>query len=133
MAGWSCDPEFGPVPEWLREVADAALADLQRPTPIRVRLGWESGAGILWVSEAGESGKSGFEPWSEAPGAGEVVRLADWLQEQFFPETRGAWGEARPECPGHSHPAEAVEIGGEAWWVCPVDGRRIAAIGQIGE
>lgn len=133
VASWSRDPEFGPVPEWLSAVADAALADMQRPAPIDVQLGFDPDEGILWVSEAGESGKSGFEPWSEARGVGEIVRLADWLQEQFFPETRGAWGEARPGCPGHPHPAEAVEIEGEAWWVCPVDGRRIAAIGQIGE
>jgi hypothetical protein len=61
-----------------------------------------------------------------------MVRFADWLQEQVFPETTGAWGEARPECPGHPHPAAAVEVDGEPLWVCPVDGRRIGVIGQLG-
>ena len=58
--------------------------------------------------------------------------LADHLQEQFFPESGAAWGEARPACPGHSHPASASADEHEAWWECPVDGRRIAAIGSYG-
>ena len=122
----------GPVPGWLSDVADAALADLQRPTPIDLGLGYESGSGILWVSEAGERGRSGFGPWRKAPDAELLVALADWLQEQVS-ETRGAWREARPECPGHPHPAQAALIEGKAWWVCPVDGRQIAAIGRIGK
>ena len=131
MVSWSRDAEFGPVPEWLSEVADAALADLQRPTPVDVRLGYEARAGILWVSEAGQQDRAGFAS-GETRGASLLVALADWLQEQFFPETRGAWGQARPECPGHPHPAEAVEIAGEAWWVCPDDGHQIAMVGHIG-
>jgi hypothetical protein len=51
------------------------------------------------------------------------------LQEQFFPESAAAWGEARPACPGHSHPARAAGDAHAAWWCCPVDARRIAAIG----
>ena len=100
MADWSEDPEFAPVPPWLREAVDAAFADLQRPAPVEVLLGWDPGEAILWVSEANESGRSGFEAPHDMRGAALVVALSDWLQDQFFPETRGAWGQARPECPG---------------------------------
>jgi hypothetical protein len=71
----------------------------------------------VWFAERGGSGAAGLGlPDRSAPRAAELVSWADWLQEQFFPETRGAWGEARPECPGHPHPASAVELDGEAWW-----------------
>jgi hypothetical protein len=106
------------------------LADLQRSSPIDLRAGYDDAAGQLWISEAGEFGMWGYEPWDER-GAGLLVDLADCLQEQFFPETRGAWGQARPCCPGHPHPAQAVRLGDEAWWICPVDQIRIGRIGEL--
>ena len=133
VTNWRPNAEFGLVPEWLGEVADTVLADLQQPIPIDVLLGYESDTQTLWVSEAGHRGRSGFGLLDEHRGVELLVALADWLQEQFFPETHGAWGEARPECPNHPHPAHAVEIAGEAWWVCPVEGHQIAAIGQLAQ
>ena len=58
-----------------------------------------------------------------------LFELADQLQEQFFPETFGAWGEARPACPGHTHPAEPTVIDSIACWICPTTGE---ALGRIG-
>jgi hypothetical protein len=125
-----------PVPDWLMsEVLDAVLLDLQRPRPVEFELGVEprGEGGIVWFAERGGSGAAGLGlPDRSTPRAELLVSWADWLQEQVFPETRGAWGEARPECPGHPHPGSAVELDGEAWWVCPVDGRRIGRIGQLG-
>jgi hypothetical protein len=133
MTSSNRDLEFGPLPKWLRQAVDAVLADLQQPTPINVRLQYEPASGILWVSEAGES-LMGCGPWGEEErGVWLLVDLADELQEQFFPETRGAWGQARPECPGHPHPAHPEEIDGEAWWICPADGRQIAVVGRLGQ
>jgi hypothetical protein len=132
MSTWSPGSRYGPVPDWLREAVDAVLADLQQPTPVGVRLGYEDSNRRLWVSEAGERGRWGYESW-DLRGVELLVNLADSMQEQFFPETRAAWGEARPECPGHPHPAQAREVAGEACWVCPVDGRRIAMIGRVGQ
>lgn len=66
------------------------------------------------------------------PRAEELLDWADWLQEQVFPETQGAWGEARPECPGHPHPASPRLLDGGAWWVYPVSDRRVGRIGQFG-
>jgi hypothetical protein len=129
--------ELEPLPPWLREVVETVLPDLQRPRPVDLQLSYERGPGqdgLLWVSEVGAYGATAFwlQP-GEKPGAALIVRFADWLQEQVFPETIGAWGEARPECPGHPHPAVPVEFFGEAWWVCPLDGRRIGMLGRLGE
>jgi hypothetical protein len=129
VANWSPDLTLGPIPEWLITPVEAALADLQQPSPIEVRLGFES-PGTLWVSEPGAHGRAGFQRLEEE-GVYLLVEFANWLQEQFFLESCGAWGEARPACPGHRHPAHAEEIAGEAWWVCPVDGHQVAVIGRL--
>lgn len=132
VASWSRDARFGPIPGWLSAAADAVFADLQRPTAIAVQLGYETSEGVLWVSEPGELGRAGFRPVGEQGDVELLVALADWLQEQFFPETRGAWAQAHPACPGHPPPARAVEIEDEAWWVCPVDDRPLGMIGRLG-
>lgn len=129
-----------PVPDWLMsEVLEPVLSDLQKPRPVVLDLGLESSAegDLVWIWEPPVSGTGRFGVGLEvpdrlAPRAELLVSWADALQEQFFPETRAAWGEARPECPGHPHPASAIELDGEAWWVCPVDSRRIGRIGQLG-
>jgi hypothetical protein len=114
---------------WIKDV----VGDLQRPKPIKVQLGFvatEHG-GQFWITEQGEQdGAECAVSRDDSPEA--RVELAYWLQEQFFAEAPGAWGAARPECPSHSHPAVPSELGGEAWWVCPVDGHRVRQIGQLG-
>ena len=124
-----------PVPDWfMREVLGPVLGDLQRPRPIEVVVELEprDQGGLVWFSERGQQGSFGLgisDPAEPRPAL--LAEWADWLQEQFFPETYGAWGEARPECPGHPHPAQAIERDSEAWWVCPTDGRPIAPIGHL--
>jgi hypothetical protein len=117
------------APNWITEV----VSDLQRPRPISVHLGFvatEHG-GQFWISEHDAPDGAGCAiAQDDSPEA--RVELACWLQEQFFPETRGGWGEARPQCPPHSHPAVPSDLNGEAWWVCPVDGHRVGRIGQLG-
>jgi hypothetical protein len=135
----SGDPERArervPVADWLiREVLEPVLGDLQRPRPIDVIVELEprEDGGLVWFSERGHQGGFGLGfPDPVRPRAALLVEWADQLQEQFFPETHGAWGEARPECPGHPHPAQAIERDGEAWWVCPINGCPIARIGQL--
>jgi hypothetical protein len=128
VSAWRQDDRLDPVPDKLREVVDIVLGDLQGHNPIDVQVGYEPSRGALWLSESGEQGTVGFRP-EDMRGAELIVRFADYLQEQFFPETRGAWGEARPMCPRHSHPAVPVEVEGEAWWTCPDDGQKLAIIG----
>ena len=129
-------PEFGPLPEWLRAAVDAVLGDLQHPHPLSLRVGYDLSADgwpTLWVSEEDDRFSCvgcGLNDGVRGPEL--MVHIADYLQEQFFPESRGAWGEARPECPGHPHPALPELSDGQAWWVCPRDGHRLGLIGQLG-
>jgi hypothetical protein len=107
------------------------VADLQRPIPIAVEIGVSEHDGQFWICEDGQTigGAAGCAiARDDSPQA--RVELAYWLQDQFFPETSGASGDARPECPSHTHPAIPSELDGEAWWVCPTDGRRIGHIGR---
>ena len=124
-----------PVPDWLmREVLEPVLGDLQRPRPIElvVELEPRDQGGLVWFSERGQQGSFGLGvPDPATPRAALLAEWADQLQEQFFPETHGAWGEARPQCPGHPHPAQAIESDDEAWWVCPTDGGPITRIGHL--
>jgi hypothetical protein len=131
------EPEFGPLPDWLRLAVDPVLADLQRPRPLPLEVGYDLRAGdawpTLWVREEGERFSCvGCGLYDGVRGAELIVQIAEHLQEQFFPESRGAWGEARPECPTHTHPATPELSDGEAWWVCPFDGHRLGLIGQLG-
>jgi hypothetical protein len=123
--------DSGRVPNWMKEV----VSDFQRPKPINVESGFVAAGhgGHFWIWETEDGGDSagcgiGHDDSPEAR-----VELADWLQEQFFAETRDAWGEARPQCPSHSHPAVPKEQDGEAWWVCPVDGHKVGQIGRLGQ
>jgi hypothetical protein len=116
-------------PEWLARALIAVMSDLQRPESVRFEVTWDADEQIIWFREATERDRAGFSP-GDRRGAQLMVELADWLQEQVFPESGGAWGEARPECPGHAHPAlPFVEADGEAWWVCPTAGPLIKRIG----
>ena len=138
--------EWGPgapeePPSWLRDEVETVLADLQHPRAIAldVLYGRERARGetcwAVYIRESGELGGVSFTIEPEEQGAILLARLADYLQEQFFPETRGAWGEARPACPGHAHPAVASfdEDTDVAWWSCPSTGADLIQIGHYGE
>jgi hypothetical protein len=118
------------VPDWVREAVERCLHDLQQPSVVELRLEWSTGAAgdylMLWEPDGSGSGFSVFD--AEA-GAEFDVSLADFLQDQVFPESREAWGEARPACPGHQHPATPTVVDGDAWWVCPTAGTRLSVIG----
>ena len=123
--------QLSQVPSWLsNDVLEPVLADLQQPTPVALDLRVQGT--IIWFSEQDEPGSFGLEiPDPQLPRERLVVAFADQLQEQFFPETRAAWGQARPPCPGHPHPAAAHLMDDEAWWVCPFDQTRVARIGRL--
>ncbi|MBI5104557.1 MAG: hypothetical protein HZB46_06160 [Solirubrobacterales bacterium] len=118
-----------PLPDWLREAVEPALADLQLPTPIDLRVAWDAREQMLSVIEPDRV--TSYTPLLREPASELLVDLAGWLQEQVFPESEGAWGEARPACPGHAHMADPEVLDGAAWWICPVDGRRIGRIGTL--
>jgi hypothetical protein len=113
------------LPDWLGEPLRLVLHDLQQPRAVPLELRLQNDE-TLWL----DRGTSIWIPPEEQREPNLVVWLADQLQEQFFPESFEAWGEARPACPGHTHPAIPVADGGGGWWVCPRDSNRIAAIGE---
>jgi hypothetical protein len=130
----------GPPPAWLTEAVAAVLGDLQQPTPVDLEVAygrerwWDEDCWVVRVREtSGWSDAFVVDP--ETRGAFLLERFADRLQEYFFPESRGAWGEARPACPGHTHPARPCsdDATDTAWWYCPTTDRNIARIGHYGE
>ena len=134
MPLWKSDERFGPLPGRLSDVLEVVLSDFQQPAAIDLLVGYEADCGIVWFSEPGEPSRAGFgasRPHPQPPTPAEVVEVAYWLQHQFFHETRGAWGEPRPRCPGHAHPMAPMEIDGEAWWTCPLDDRAVVRIGAF--
>lgn len=85
---------------------------------------------MLWVEEHGGGSVTGVSIW-DAEHERLVEQIVDRLQEQFFPELSGAWGDARPRCPGHPHPCKVEMRKGRAWWRCPVSGAWIACVGSL--
>ena len=96
---------------------ERALRDLQGRDPIDLLVEYEEDRPV--VREAGEAEKTMLWIPPDADVEELVWSFADQLQEQVFPETRAAWGQARPPCPGHAHPASAELVGDDAMWVCP--------------
>jgi hypothetical protein len=80
-------------PGWLTEAVDAVLADLQQPQaiPLEVSYGreqWDSATcWVVHLRELSETGRISFIVPPEERGAALLERFADYLQEQFFPET----------------------------------------------
>ena len=132
--------ESGGPPEWLRGPAEAVLDDLQSSQPIeslhivatqipdlnglslelaeppRVTMKLPQLPDDLDPDEPTSYGGGNWVPRS-LTGARLLVLIADILQESLA-ETSVAWGQARPPCPSHSHPAAPVLRDREAWWVC---------------
>ena len=127
--GW---PAEG-LPEWLVTPLFRAVRDMQLPSAVPLSFDWApdgADGGILCAREDG-GGTVGRGFW-KGPGAALTVAIADWLQEQVFPESQTAWGEARPVCPGHPHAARPTLVNERAWWVCPRERYPVARIGAVG-
>lgn len=57
-------------------------------------------------------------------------QVQEWVHEELCRLERPvAW----PRCPAHptTHPLSAVVIDETAWWVCPLDLRRISPVGRL--
>jgi hypothetical protein len=138
----------GIPPDWLGEPAAVVLRDLDAGVPVRgvsviaMLIGFENGLCLGLVDtdqltrplaplvddldpgsdarldpeEGLGSGGGNFIP-RPLTGPGLLVRVAEILQEDLA-ETKQAWGQARPPCPYHPHPAAPVLRDGEAWWIC---------------
>ncbi len=128
-------PVPGPVPEPLAGIALAVLGDFDYPTPLGLELGYlplegfDEGFVELTVTDPADGTMFGFGITVSASRANLTVQIAFGIQEHVS-ELRRTWGDARPPCPGDTHPADAVELDGEAWWVCPSIKTRIARVGS---
>jgi hypothetical protein len=123
----------GPLPPDLVALASDVVADLDGVEPLGMTLEYEpidepAGAGRVKVTVGGC--RYGFGIFLPAPEAEILLALADGIQEHL-PECREAWGQARPECPGHAHPAAARVVANTAYWTCPTDARRLARVGEL--
>ncbi len=112
------------LPDWVVEPLKRVLGDM-RVSPDKVRFDGEHvwvhlGADRigLWIGEQDERGEE------------LTMMFVDYLGNDVS-ETAAHWGEALPPCPGHAHPLGAWLLDGEAWWVCPADGRRVARVGTL--
>ena len=124
----------GHLPVWLVPAVDAVLGDLQQPTSVALTPGYLphdqlDNVGTVVFAEA-DGHRFGFGVTSDGPTADLLLDLARGLQENF-PELAGAWDQARPNCPGHPHPAEPIDHDDAAWWACPREGRPLAPIGSL--
>jgi hypothetical protein len=147
--------EQGLPPAWLMIPASAVLADLVGSQTIRelqiiatvmtedvngLSLGLaESAQGFDGLPQLDddldpelptEFGGGNWVPRSMT-GAALLVHIAELLQEDLA-ETSLAWGDARPPCPHHPHPARAVIRDDEAWWVCSQNQEPLYRVG-LGE
>ena len=151
--------DYGKPPDWLDGPVSAVLRDLQGAQPIAgiavvATRSDEINVLSLGIAEAmivdslpqldddldreEDTGLNPDEP-SELGGGNSVsrsltgprllVRVAEILQESLA-ETEAGWGQARPPCPHHPHPARPAIRDGEAWWVCERVNELLYRIGQ---
>jgi hypothetical protein len=121
------------LPHWLAASANAVFADVQGddPIPDLCLLAKETDhpdAVVLGVFEP--DGTGGGRSVSRLAGPVEMMlEIAEILQDESA-ERSGGWGQARPSCPYHPHPARPAAWGGEAWWVCERRDERLYRIGS---
>jgi hypothetical protein len=143
--------DLGKPPDWLDGPATAVLCDLQGAQPIAgigvfaARIDDLNGLTLgifddmlneplpqlgddLDPDEHTEYGGGNWVPRS-LTGPELLVQVADILQEALA-ETSAGWGQARPLCPHHPHPARPIVRDDEAWWVCERDDELLYRIGQ---
>jgi hypothetical protein len=123
------------LPDWLQGPLDAVLRDLQQPERVAFAIRWEppeddDEPGMLWFSETGDVSGFGISLFPMLDPEEQKAMLAEHLPDHLA-ETAGAWGQGRPACPGHAHPATADVLDGVAVWLCPRDGRMLARIGEL--
>jgi hypothetical protein len=139
------------APNWLTDAATAVLKDLQGASPIAglqvvvspipdlngLTIGvqrFEEGTVLRQMTDdldphtPTEYGGGNWVPRT-VTGSVLLAHLADILQEDLA-ESSSAWGESRPPCPYHPHPARAHLRDGEAWWVCESRDDRLYRIGR---
>ncbi len=93
--------------------------------PLEVSYGrdqWDSETcWVVHLRELSEIGRISFIVPPEERGAALLSDSRPISRNSSSPETRSGWGQARPACPGHPHPATPSwdEQTDTAWWQAP--------------
>ena len=129
-------PTPEPPPPWLSAAIEPVLEDLLTAEDALAFLGYTSDAelehwGLVHFREP-NGWEFGFGIGGEDGVAALQVKLAEGLQNNL-PEVATSWGQARPPCPGHGHPARPVEHGRTAWWSCPESDWLLVPMGRAKE
>lgn len=115
--------------ERVRAAVARVLRDFQSPTPVDPPVWIESSGGDEMVRVA----STGYWVQGDLTGDELLVDVAFFLKDQVFSDGLAqTWGEARPPCPGHQHPADTALLDGQAWWRCPHSHERLGRIGALG-
>jgi hypothetical protein len=125
------------LPGWLVEPVSAVFADIQGNDPIpdlrvlAMEIDQSDGMllGVFEPDGTGGGGSVGVGVSSVIDSLQMILTIAEVLQEECA-ETASGWGQARPPCPYHPHPARPAARGGEAWWVCERRDERLYRIGR---
>jgi hypothetical protein len=127
-------PPRYPLPDHLLGPVGHLLAAFDEPTVIGVTVTCEKGEYdgeeywvVAYASLASGEGIGGFAISLTQPVAQLLEQLADGIQEHLS-EQRSTWGQARPPCPGHLHPASVRVHDGVAWWECPRERRPLRPV-----
>jgi hypothetical protein len=116
----------------VRRAVELARVDLEvgGATGFKLSVAPESGDPTFWLVMLGapDGVGSGFGVSVEGEGFESVLAtVADRLQDVWIDHV---W-EARPRCPLHEHPLNALELDGEAVWVCPAESGWKRPIGSL--
>jgi hypothetical protein len=125
------------LPDWLRPAVERVLGDMQEPTPLALEASYTRNdrSGYWGVLRCEAPNGESFELEVPDPANGSETQLLVRLAEElpwYVSELQQSWGESRPICPGHTHPAAPAERDGTAWWVCPREGVPLGRIGALG-
>jgi hypothetical protein len=121
------------LPKAVERAAELVVGDIQGAKPLPIGLSYlasseDSKLGTVVVRVGSDVYGFGVDRTASSPEL--IFALAEGIQEHLS-ETALAWGEARPVCGTHRHPASPEIAEGAAYWICPQDGRRLAEIGAF--
>ena len=89
------------------EVIDTVMIETQGADRVAVNVSWQAGAIFSLNLLEGDN---------SAPAI--IYRIFSEMQD-FLADSEMAWGQARPQCPGHNHPRNLAYENGTMWWECP--------------
>jgi hypothetical protein len=127
----AADPILREPSALVRRAVELARVDLEvgGATGFRPSVAPEPGDPTFWLVNLAAHGQgSGFGVSVEGEGFESLLAtVADRLQDVYIDHL---W-EARPRCPLHEHPLNALELDGEAVWVCPAESAWRRPIGSL--